>query len=358
MLRIRDPAPLTLEFIPPTLPARDRELEEIFSHVAGSFPKNLFVYGPRGVGKTATLRRFCEEYNRRGLGRAVYVPFRRTVSATWEALFPDAPGRKRGEALLLKAVGERGVIVFDEVQDLYRKADLSFILFTLHESMRGVPVILVSVMSLFEFQRSFLSESVASRYQFHPLIFRAYNREEIKMILRQRLELAAEGGWEEDALEFIAGKVERHGSDMRLGVRLLANAVRIAVERGSDLTLQAAEEAWEEEKVEFWESEYLAMHPHQALLLYSIFLLLDQKGSATTSEAYMLYNRTCSEMGVKPMTRRQLSSYINNLERAGFITVIIEMIPRGGKVARIESDLQPKIMVEAGARALKSLNIA
>jgi len=30
---------------------------------------------------------------------------------------------------------------------------------------------------------------------------------------------------------------------MRLGVRLLANAVRIAVERGSDLTLQVAEEA-------------------------------------------------------------------------------------------------------------------
>jgi len=36
------------------------------------------------------------------------------------------------------------------------------------------------------------------------------------------------------------------------------------------------------------------MHPHQALLLYSIFLILDQKGSATTSEVYLNFKKRFS----------------------------------------------------------------
>jgi len=35
--------------MPPVPPAR--ELEEAFSHVAGGFPRKLFVYGPRGLGR-------------------------------------------------------------------------------------------------------------------------------------------------------------------------------------------------------------------------------------------------------------------------------------------------------------------
>lgn len=353
--------PLQQSFIPPLLVARGEEFDEIFNSLTAPLPRNLYVYGPKGIGKSVTVLRVIDEIAARFQKiRCMYIQLQSSINATWRARFSNIPERRRGVPWILKTLEgcERGIIVFDDVQTLYRRSDLAHVMKDLHDGSAGrVVFVLVGTESLYAFERSSLcgdvGESVKSRCMFQPVVFRPYAKDEVVAIIRQRLELATGGGggWEEGALDFIASKVVRHGSDMRLGIRILANAVELALERNSNITLEIAQEAWRREKEDYWMKEYLELPRHKAFLLYQVFHCMERRanGIAFSREVYDAYFKGCALLNVKPMTGRQLFNYLQELEHEGFIKLSIELTPQG-KVTKVSSDLQPDIMVSAGAK--------
>jgi len=358
MLVVKTWVPLQPSFVPPVLVARNDEFREILSKLTSPLPRNLYVCGPRGVGKSVTINSVVNEILARYPDVVpLYIQLRRSMNATWVAHFPEIPHRVRGVPWILKLMsGKRGVVIFDDVPSLYRRSDLVRAIKDLYEGSKGnISIVLASTQSLYSFERECLSdevgEGVKSRCDFYPITFRPYTKDEISSILRQRLEFVTggAGGWSEEAVDFIAAKVERHGSDMRLGIRLLSNSVELAFNRRSDLTLEIAQEAWQREKEEYWMKEYMELHPHKAFLLYQTFQCMVENGYAYSREAYDAYVRSCASLNVKPMTARQLFNYLQDLEREGFLKLSVEFTPQG-KLTKITSDLQPEMMVSAGNR--------
>ncbi|MEM2597726.1 MAG: AAA family ATPase, partial [Thermofilum sp.] len=348
-------------FIPPVLVARDGEFYEMLDCLTSPVARSVYVYGPRGVGKSVTILRVISEVAARNPEvLTVYVQLQSTMSATWASRFPNIPLRERGIVWILKMMKgkgyERGVVVFDDVQNLYRRTDLVRAIKCLYDGSDGrIAFVLAGQQSLYSFEKLYLQgelgESVRSRCMFRPIAFKPYGKSEIAAIVRQRLELATggAGGWDDDAVDFIASKVERHGSDMRLGIRILVNAVELAVKKRSNLTLEVAQEAWQREKEDYWMKEYLELHPHKAFLLYQVFRCMSEKGSGVvlSREVYDAYLKSCAALKVKPMTGRQLFNYLQDLAYNEFIRISVELTPQG-KLTKITSDLQPDMMVSAG----------
>lgn len=325
--------------------------------------RSVYVYGPKGVGKSVTILRVINEVIARCPEvLTVYVQLQSTMSATWASRFPHVSSREKGVAWILRMMREksyeRGIVVFDDTQNLYRRTDLVRVMKCLYDGSDGrIAVVLVGQQSLFSFEKFYLQgelgESVRSRYMFRPIAFRPYKKAEIAAIIKQRLELATGGadGWDDDAVDFIASKVERHGSDMRLGIRILINAVELAVKKRSNLALEVAQEAWQREKEDYWMKEYLELHPHKAFLLYQVFRCMNEKGGnvVLSREVYDAYLKSCAALKVKPMTGRQLFNYLQDLAYNEFIRISVEFTPQG-KLTKITSDLQPDMMVSAGAK--------
>lgn len=313
--------------------------------------RNLFISGKSGVGKTVTVKRFLFELKAREPDViSFYVPIRKTMSETWRETFPDQPHRKRNEMAILDLT-EKPVVVFDDVTSIWRRTDLDKTLYSLFEGTDGyLRLILVGVGNLYSFEKLFLSESVQSRLQLKPLTFEPYKIAGIMQIFEQRLGFAVEGEIHKEALQFIAEKVRRHGSDMRLGIRLLKNALNIAVERQSPFSDIAAEMAWEEEKLNYWEMQYTDLHPHQSFILYLFFKVKQTEKHVSSKRLYLEYYHQCKENKIDPMTTRQLSHYLEDLEQKGFINRDVDLKPRMGKVTKITSDLPTDLMVLAGER--------
>jgi Cdc6-like AAA superfamily ATPase len=358
VLAVKTWVPLQPSFVPPVLIARDEKFAEILNGLTSPVPRNLYVSGPKGLGKSVTVNCVMNELLARYRDIVpVHIPLSRSLNTTWAKVCSGAPRRMRGAPWVLKLIGKnRGVVVFDDISALYRRSDLMRVIRDLHEGTTGnISIVLVSTQSLYTFERECLSsevgEGVKSRCSFYPIVFRPYTKDEVAAIIRQRLEFATggAGGWSEEALDFIASKVERHGSDMRLGIRLLLIAAELAYNRRADLTLEIAQEAWQREKEDYWMKEYMELHPHKAFLLYQVFRCMKGKEYIYSREAYDAYIKSCVSLNVKPMTGRQLFNYLQDLEHERFINLTVEFTPQG-KLTKITSDLQPEMMVSAGDR--------
>ncbi|MCW4008984.1 MAG: DnaA/Hda family protein [Candidatus Bathyarchaeota archaeon] len=347
-LKLISVLPLQQNWTPPTLPERNCEFNEIIRYATMPIPRNIFVSGPRGIGKTVTAKRVCEEYKARFPSRSVfYIQMYRGLSETWDKFYMEKPKCKRNASTFKQGIGDHVLIVLDDVDCLYRKNDLNYLLHDLFNLDRQLCVILISTQSLYTYERTVFTDAVKSRCQFMPFAFRPYNVNEIASILQMRLNLAVEGSVSQDALKFISEKVYRHGSDMRLGLRILANAVNLAVQSSQPLTLTIAEQAWRQEKQSYWRQEYMELPPHMALLLFSVCVLLQKGEKVTSGAAYKMYNELCRYHTVKPLSTRQLSAYLSILEQKGFLSTSQSM-SNLGKTTTITSDLPLEILVEAG----------
>ena len=339
-LKISNINVLTEEYVPAELPAREKELKELLDNTERPIPKNIYLFGDKGLGKTALVTNFIRTLNiQRPDITTIYISCRRTLSETFEQNFPNLPPRRVSHIWFDKSSGKKNTIVFDDVGKLWRKKELSYLLHDLYDSQgqkhKKISAIVVGTMTPRIFDRDFLTEPVVSRYGFNALPLTRYNATQLKAIIQQRIMLGLKGQVNGNAVDFIVSKIERHNSDVRLGIRILANAAYRAEKQEKPLTLEYAQAGWEEEKYKWWTSEIEALHPHVAFLLYLIYLF--QKNECTTSrEIYYHYQQNLNKYKIKPMVVRQLRTYLDTLEKQGWITIDTTFTPRTGKQSKIQ----------------------
>lgn len=236
-----DHVPLDFDFVPKLVPYREAQQRQIATCIKPLFSdrngRNLFIYGPPGVGKTVACRHLLRELeDETDAVIPTYINCWQKNSSYKVALelcstlgYCFTHNKKTDELFRVAAdiVNKKAaVIVLDEVDKL-EDTDL---IYTLLEDIYKKTLILIANYKEWVIG---LDARIKSRLTAEMLEFSAYNREETAGILRERATFAfVAGAWDEDALSHVVDCAWRR-QDIRAGLYLLKEAGNAAEDAAS-----------------------------------------------------------------------------------------------------------------------------
>ena len=247
----RDSIFLSYDFQPKIIPYRENEQMRFATAIRpllqGNNGRNLFVYGPPGVGKTTACKHVLRELQEETTdiipiyinGWKENTTFKVFYKICEDLGYKFLVNKKTTELFaLIKQKLNKGaaVFVFDEIDKL---EDLDFLYSILEDIYRK------SIFLITNYRDSYgeMDKRIRSRLNPEFVLFRAYNEAEIGGILKQRQEYAFMSNcWEEEAFKEIVEKCAEV-KDVRVGLYLMQEAGNIAEERSTRLitTIHVAE---------------------------------------------------------------------------------------------------------------------
>ncbi len=309
---------LNYEFLPKVLPFRENEQKEIANIIQpllqGRDARNILIYGPPGIGKTAATKYILRDLEQNTDLYPLYIncwkhntSFKVLVELCHQAGYTLTNNKNTNELLqkLTSILNRNGsVIVLDEVD---RLMDID-LLYSLQEELYRKSLIFIT-----NFRDWFanLDQRLRSRLLPTEIEFRKYNREEIRGILLQRIEYAfIPGSWSIDALERVVDKTFVT-SDIRVGLFLLRESGRIAEESFSNQVLVE-----HVEKAISLLPDFSASSEELSDIDKSILSLVKQNPGERIGKLYELYKEMGGDMSYKSFQRR-----INKLANGKFISI-------------------------------------
>lgn len=361
---------LSPHYLPENLLYRENEIKRIMVAVApalkGSKPKNLFIYGKSGTGKTACAKHVIkklEEEKNQGV-KAIYMNCRnyntryQILQKTISEFDSDISKTGYAFALLYEKMleklekGIQLILVLDEIDTV---KDLNSLIYTLtraNDDLKKGSVSLIGISNKVNFTNKLDSRSKSSLCE-EELVFKPYDAQQLKGILEQRIEKGFEKGVvEESALNLAAAIAARENGDARYALALLLRAGEFAEthERKSvtDKDVEHARRFAEEDKV----MEIITSLPeHQRMVLYAIALLgetkyikLVEEGGEKfyfSGEVYEKYCNQIKKIGKEPVSSRWYREYLNELESIGLITTIQSSKGVRGHTTLIKCSYEP-----------------
>ncbi len=341
MRLIKDPAPLSFDYLPPALPHRERELNALralFRKVLEGGAQNAILQGRVGTGKTASARLFAEELRKEMAERhrnLIYVHVNcRARSSSHSVLtqiirsFDDRfIGRGFSEDEMLntidtKLMDSHLLLVLDELDYLLQRSSSEIIYKLTRFSEYTGREQNISVIGISQRDVLLLMDS-ASRSTFkrsNIIKYPAYSASELEDIIEQRVELAFyQGTVRDDAISLIARHSAGEG-DARQAIELLEKAGLIAeAERSEYVGPEHVRMALSEVGTPIDEDVLESLGKHELLTLMAILRLLRNRGECSMGEAEEEYRAICEEFGEKPRGHTQFWKYINSLAKEGLI---------------------------------------
>ncbi|MBS3058719.1 MAG: AAA family ATPase, partial [Candidatus Diapherotrites archaeon] len=268
---------ISQHFIPKELPFREKQLKEISSILTaalqGKKPNNVFVYGKVGTGKTCVVRHVLQELQE----------FKQKSSARVESCYINCRVHNSKYKALQKCckefypsenfLGYSAAFVFEKILDFARKnknqvlialdeidkvKDLDELVYALSrgndELEQGEGAITIIGISNNVLFKERLDARTKSSLCQEELVFAPYNAEELKEILKQRVEIAFKPkSVQESALNLAAAIAAQESGDARTAVLLLLRAGELSdkesKEKVSDEEVKKAKSKVEEEVI-------------------------------------------------------------------------------------------------------------
>lgn len=253
----KDESVLYPDFLPDQLLERDRELNELVFALkpasTGGKPRNLFLFGPPGTGKTASTRLVLKQLQEfSGKAKPVVVNCfeansrHAVLSLLAEKFGAIVPKRGIGSEEIyaeLLGVWKRGglvpIVVLDEADQLLVQEDGSKLLYDLlrvselQQTRIGLIVISNDSDLLVH-----LDERVKSSLGALAVCFEKYSPQQLKTILSERSKLAFfSSALHEQVVALAAGHAAKLGGDCRVGIECLLAAGREAEKQNNDRVL-------------------------------------------------------------------------------------------------------------------------
>jgi len=348
------------EFLPERLPHRDAEIDTMvyaFNPVLrGSKPHNLFVFGPPGTGKTASIRYVLsqlEEHSDRA--KTLYIncfqhETRHSVLAKL-ANFLGMPVPRRGWATdetytrmveAMQRIDFTPIIILDEIDQLAGPDEQSRLLYDLlraveHDRKR-LGLVLISNDAEFT---SRLDARVKSSLGAENLAFEPYSPQQLKDILRERANFAFEKGvLGDEVVNVAAAHAAKSGGDARIAIESLWKAGRNAERENSEsIEVKHLRRAFEALDSLPLLKKIRGLNETEKALLK---IILDGGEKITSGGLYSSYAKKLPKGG-KKLTERRIRDFLNNIENQGLIEMTLIDLGNKGKTREIKSRIAKQI---------------
>lgn len=351
-------------YIPDEFLFRDKERERIIKEIGCYFhigvkPNDIFIYGPPGTGKTHMILKIIREINdyveRTGHKyRMIYTNFKNVTMRQGLAniirLNLGRAGYTHMEIIRMidkKIRGCMTTLVLDEIDKMIptptyeNPIDTLIGTFTkLHETTGNDNVSIIAISN--KYIMDSLTEPTASTFCPIVIYFREYKPDEIYKILSRRCEEAfVEGAIDDSALSYLVSLLGRKARDLRLALRTLLQAGKIAYfKRRDKITIEIIDEAFDEaqrdtlrEVLENSDDTYVLF------VLYTALLQKKYGGEVQVSEVYEYYRREA----IGPLSFSYVSNFVlPKMEALGLVQTMVRGLGRGKGKARfikIDGDL-------------------
>ena len=338
------------DYQPTQFGERDEELEAYKAAlqpvVDGAQPRNIFIYGKTGVGKTAVttfllnkLQEDVEEHypeinlstvllNCNGLTSSyqVAVHLVNTLAGTDDQIPPTGlPARTVYERLYEEINRRAGtvLIVLDEIDSIGNDDDLLYELPRARsnnyvtESKPGI----IGISNDFSF-RDTLSPKVEDTLCEREIHFPPYDALELQNILNRRAELAFyEGVLDDDVIPLCSALAAKDRGSARQALDLLFEAADITRQNDDERVtvehVREAQQVLEEKKIQECMRE-LTMHGH--LVLCAIVSLGVNGETPTRSQRINeRYQQLCEQIDEDPLSLRSVHNHLNDLLMLGIL---------------------------------------
>jgi len=363
-------------FIPDELPHRNSEIEKIAGITAcalkGDVPPNFLCYGMTGTGKTATVRYVSQKLAQHCTNNPpwwIYINCT-VVSTPYRILahiYNTIVGREKipatglpKDVILKKLLGlldqkvKNSVCFFvlDEIDILIEKKGGNEILYTLtrlNESLDLCRTSVIGISNKLKFMEYLDSRVTSNLDEEEPIVFHPYNANELADILKLRAEIAFhEGIIEEGVIKLCAGLAAREHGDARKALQLLRKAGEIAERNQNKKILEKHVENAQKDIDKDHIVEYMLSMPLQAqLTLTAIYLLskYTREHIITSGDIYEVHSELTNKIpGVKQLTHRRISDYINELALSGLITANTRSMGHYGRTKIINLDIESELV--------------
>ncbi len=362
-------------FVPDELPHRDKEIERIAGLTAcalrGDIPPNFLCYGMTGTGKTATIRYISQKLARHCSTKPpwwIYINCN-VVSTPYRVLAHIYNTIARNEKIpptglpkdiifkkllgLLDNCIKEGIcfLVLDEIDILIEKKGSNEILYDLtrlNENLDSCRVSIIGISNKLKFLE-YLDPRVKSSLGQEEIVFHPYNANELADILLERAKIAFYPNIvNEGILKLVAGLAAKEHGDARKALQLLRKAGEMAeMNKHAKITesdIYKAQKDIEKDHI----VEYILGLPLQAqLTLIAIYLLTKYSKDhiITSGDIYEVHSELSKKIpGVKELTRRRISDYINELNLAGLINTSTRSMGYYGRTKIINLDIDVKLL--------------
>ncbi len=367
MALIKDPKPLSYDYLPPELPHREtqmRDMERLFEKVKEGGARNMMLRGRVGTGKTASARLFTDSFTEdmAGKGKRVvsaYVNCRSRSSShavlltIARAFSPQFPAAGFSEDYMMDAIkthlensGAHLIVILDEVDYLLRRAgsDIIYKLSRFSEftgKPQNISIIGISQQDAI----SLMDEAARSTFRRSNVVsFPTYSAMELADIISQRADLALKpGSISRDSMDLMA-EISAKDGDARYAIELLEKAALVAQSAGLDqIRPEHVRMAASERTLSVGEEALEDLGMHESLTLLAVMRRLRTSAYATTGEVEEEYRAVCEENGHEPRGHTQFWKYMNRLEMDGLIDM--KLVSGKGRTKRVSTELPVDDMI-------------
>jgi len=357
-------------YIPDILPHRDIQIKDIAEKTAcallGDAPPSFLCYGQTGTGKTATIRYVSQKLAQQNSKikpwwiyincNVVSTPYRilahiyNTISREEKipptGLPKDIIFKNLLGLLDSRVAGSICFLVLDEIDILVEKKGGNEILYDLtrlNENLDHCKSSLIGISNKLKFRNNLDPRILSSLGEEH-IVFPSYDASELRDILSERAKIAFyDYVLKEDVIPLCAALAAKEHGDARKALQLLRKAGELAERAQSKVVTSKYVENAQEDIEKDYIMEYIKGLPIQAqLVLASIYLISKYSPDhiIISGDIYDVHSEIRGLIpGIRQLTKRRISDYINELALAGIISAEVKSMGHYGRTKIIQLDI-------------------